>query len=408
MSNEPVQIVGSKILVVDDKQENLELLTSILEEEGYEIAFALDGMKAIEIATMYQPDLILLDVMMPGIDGFETCRRMKSLTELREIPIIFVTAKTDISDIVAAFEIGAVDYVTKPIKHEEIVARVATHIQLRKLLTIRDDLISQLRQKNVELENFSKLKDERLEESEKVSHLGELVGELTHELATPLGIINTAISTAMEKSKVLSNDLDNEKLSKTSLTNYLGVAKESFDISLSNLRYANQLVSSFKEIVVGEFSEARIEFDLKHFLEDIYFLMMPKIKRSPHQLEISCPSEIMLDTQSGALSQVIINLINNALNHAFDNDKPGAIIITAEVEGNTLTIKLSDNGQGIDEDKQDKIFEKYFSTKMGKGGSGLGLFITEKLVREKLNGEIKYQDNTPQGASFIISLPLRK
>ena len=126
MSNEPVFTKGSKILVVDDKKENLELMTSILEKEGYDVAFAMDGEKAIRVASLYQPDLILLDVMMPGIDGFETCRMMKSLNDLRDIPVIFVTGRVEVSDIVQAFQIGAVDYVTKPIRHEEICARVTT------------------------------------------------------------------------------------------------------------------------------------------------------------------------------------------------------------------------------------------------------------------------------------------
>ena len=408
MTETDIDISGAKILIVDDKKENLELLTEILEAQGYDIAFAQDGLKALEIATLFLPDLILLDVMMPGIDGFETCQRMKLITDLRDIPVIFVTAKADISDIVEGFKLGAIDYVTKPIRHEEIVVRVATHIKLRRLFTIRDDLIGQLRDKTIELKELATAKDKKLEETEKMSHLGELVGELTHELGTPLGIINTAVTTVIEKNSELENDVKQQKLSKSALEKYLLLSRESFDISLSNVRYANQLVTSFKEIVVGEFSEAKIKFELKHFLEDIFFLMMPKIKRSPHNIEINSPINIILDTQGGALSQVLINLINNALNHAFSDEVRGIIHINVSIKLDTVIIKVSDNGKGINAENQDKIFDKYFSTRMGEGGSGLGLFITQKLVEQKLHGEIKYESNKPQGACFYIYLPYKK
>ncbi|SFB82297.1 hybrid sensor histidine kinase/response regulator [Pseudoalteromonas denitrificans] len=408
MTETDIDVSGSKILIVDDKKENLELLTEILEVQGYDIAFAQDGLKALEVASLFLPDLILLDVMMPGIDGFETCKRMKLITSIRDIPIIFVTARTDISDVVAGFKIGAIDYVTKPIRHEEIIARVATHIKLRRLFTIRDELINQLREKNIELENLAKAKDKKLEESEKLSHIGELVGELTHELCTPLGIINTAVSTVIEKNKELESDVVAQKLSKSALENYLYVSRESFDISLSNVRYANQLVSSFKEIVVGEFSEIKTKFELKHFLEDIFFLMMPKIKRSPHSIEINCPRNIILNAQGGALSQVIINLINNSLNHAFNDEVKGAITINVSIKLENVIIKVSDNGKGINTEDEGKIFDKYFSTRMGEGGSGLGLFITQKLIEQKLNGEIRYETNKPQGACFYIYLPYEK
>jgi len=408
MTETDIDISGAKILIVDDKKENLELLTEILEVQGYDIAFAQDGLKALEIASIFLPDLILLDVMMPGIDGFETCQRMKLITSLRDIPIIFVTAKTDISDIVEGFKLGAIDYVTKPIRHEEIIVRVATHIKLRRLFTIRDELINQLRDKNIELKELAIAKDKKLEETEKLSHIGELVGELTHELCTPLGIINTAVSTVIEKNIELESDVKQQKLSKSALDKYLLLSRESFDISLSNVRYANQLVTSFKEIVVGEFSEAKIKFELNHFLEDIFFLMMPKIKRSPHNIEINCASNILLDTQAGALSQILINLINNALNHAFNDEIKGVIQINVSIKLDNVIIKVSDNGKGIDADNQSKIFEKYFSTRMGEGGSGLGLFITQKLVEQKLNGEIKYESNKPQGACFYIYLPYKK
>lgn len=407
MSNEPVFTKGSKILVVDDKKENLELMTNILEKEGYDVAFALDGEKAIRVASLYQPDLILLDVMMPGIDGFETCRMMKSLNDLRDIPVIFVTGRVEVSDIVQAFNIGAVDYVTKPIRHEEICARVTTHLQLRKLMTIRDQLISQLRTQNIDLERLAIVKDEQLERTEKLSHLGELVGELTHELGTPLGISNTAISTLADKNSKLCLDLVEGKLSKSNLKTYLDSSSEAFDIVQSSIGYANKLVSSFKQIVVGEFSEAKTEFELKPFLESIIHIMTPRLKRTDQHIEIACQDDVMVTGLAGALSQVLINLINNALIHAYDNNHTGTITMNVKIEGDSVVMSVKDDGKGMNSEESLKVFDKYFTTKMGEGGSGLGLFIVKNLVVEQLGGTIVCESTPGVGTCFTIGFPMK-
>jgi CheY-like chemotaxis protein/two-component sensor histidine kinase len=405
MSNTLITVKGSKILVVDDKQENLELLTQILESEGFEIAFATSGEQAIQIATIFLPALILLDVMMPGIDGYETCRRLKSLPGLKEIPVIFVTGKADINDVVEAYNVGGVDYVTKPIRHEEIIARVITHLQLQALISIRDELIFTLRSQNIEVEKLSRLKDEKLEKSEQFNHIGELVGELTHEVATPLGVINTAVSTVVERRKNLINKLEENQLSKKTLTDFIGISGEIYDIVLLNLGHAIHLVDSFKKIIVGEFSQNKTQFEVGAYLDDIKHILSPKLKRSNHQLEIECPEIIILCTESGALSQVLINLINNTLIHAFNDDQHGTIKVTANENPSSVILTVSDDGKGIEKKKQKNIFDKYFTTRQDDGGSGLGLYIVHKLVNDNLMGEINLKSTINQGSTFTITLP---
>src|SRR6266699_3479587 len=123
----------SRILVIEDEPANIQTLSSLLKERGYQINIATNGRQALEVLERIRPDLILLDIMMPEMDGFETCRRIKASTALREIPIIFLTAKTDTSDIVRGFELGAVDYVPKPFNAHELLARVNTHLTLAHL-----------------------------------------------------------------------------------------------------------------------------------------------------------------------------------------------------------------------------------------------------------------------------------
>ncbi|WP_028862128.1 hybrid sensor histidine kinase/response regulator [Psychromonas aquimarina] len=404
MNNNLVTIKGSKILIVDDKQENLELLTQILEAEGFEIAFAVDGEQAIKIANLFLPHLILLDVMMPGIDGFETCRRLKSLNDVKEIPVIFVTGKAGINDIVEAFNAGGVDYVTKPIRHEEILARVNTHLQLQALISLRDELISALRDQNIELEKMSSLKDEQLETAVQFNHIGELVGELTHEVATPLGIMNTAMSTLDEQRLTMMKQLDENHLSKKNLTDFIEISGEVSDIVNSNLNHAINLVNSFKKIVVGEFSHTKTEFVISTYLNDIKHTLLPKFKRCTHTLKIECAKPIVFTAETGALSQVLINLISNALIHAFSEEQNGSIQLVASETDDAVILDVIDDGKGLDESSLNKIFDKYYSTRSGKGGSGLGLYIVKKLVENNLNGNISVKSSLGNGTHFSISM----
>ncbi|MBT7937277.1 MAG: response regulator, partial [Nitrospina sp.] len=136
---------GMKILLVDDVIFNIEILLHTLKLRDYQISVANSGAKALELVPKIQPDLILLDIMMPEMDGIEVCRRLKDDESTRDIPIIFVTAKTGAEDVVEGFKVGGVDYISKPFRLEEVLARVETHLRLRKTLRDKDDLISELR-----------------------------------------------------------------------------------------------------------------------------------------------------------------------------------------------------------------------------------------------------------------------
>ena len=140
-----------KVLVVDDTPANIDVLRKMLSDEGYEISIALNGENALTLVEKSRPDLILLDVMMPGIDGFETCKRLKENSKTRGIPIIFVTAKTEVEDIVRGFQLGSVDYIAKPFKREEVISRVQTHLKIEQLLQERESMNKQLLQQNDEL-----------------------------------------------------------------------------------------------------------------------------------------------------------------------------------------------------------------------------------------------------------------
>lgn len=146
-----------KILVVDDNTANIDVLVTLLEMEGHEMNMATNGEMAIRVAEHIKPDLILLDVMMPDMDGYETCNILKSLSSTMDIPVIFVTAKKEIDDVVRGFKCGGVDYITKPFRQEEIVARVDTHLRLRRMAREQEDLINKLTVAQEEVRNLKEI-----------------------------------------------------------------------------------------------------------------------------------------------------------------------------------------------------------------------------------------------------------
>jgi diguanylate cyclase (GGDEF)-like protein len=156
MNQDNDDLLGMKILVVDDVVQNIEILLQTLKQKNYQLSFSDSGIKALDLAPKFKPDLILLDVMMPEIDGIETCRRLKADEVTRDVPIIFITAKTEIEDVIKGFEVGGVDYITKPFNLREVQVRVETHLRLRKVIRDKDNLISELKDTHEVLMNSAK------------------------------------------------------------------------------------------------------------------------------------------------------------------------------------------------------------------------------------------------------------
>ena len=187
--HDDTEATQAKILIVDDKAANLDLLREMLASLDHQIFFATSGAKALEIATSALPDLVLLDVMMPEMDGFETCRRFKQDETLREIPIIFVTARTDVDDLARGFAAGAVDYITKPVKQPEVQARVATHLHIQKLIAQQREHLAALEQARGELEALNDAKDKFL------SNLGREVSNSLAQIAGTSAAIRESANT---------------------------------------------------------------------------------------------------------------------------------------------------------------------------------------------------------------------
>ena len=399
------------ILLVDDLPTNNKLLDEILKIE-YNILTTTKGSEAIELANIHMPDLILLDIIMPELDGYEVCKILKRAEKTKKIPIIFVSAKNEDEDETYGLELGAVDYIVKPFSPAIVKARVKTHLELK---AHRDFLESQVDQFSNELvetnialkESMVQIQEaqEKLILSEKMASLGRLVASATHEINTPLGISITETSFLKTKTQKICDLFKNGKMKRSSFNEFLAVTSEALQIILSNLNRSADLIRSLKVIAVDQCNEEKRPFRMKEYMDDILISLRPYIKNTHHQVTVHCEPHIEINTYPGIISQIITNLMMNALMHGLEGVENGKITIDVSMTDNDICIIFSDNGVGIEDAHLEKIFDPYFTTKLGQGGSGLGLNIVKNLIHQKLHGSIEVHTQKYKGTRFIITLP---
>ena len=253
-----------------------------------------------------------------------------------------------------------------------------------------------------------KLTQQQLVEQEKMASLGELVAGVAHEINTPIGVGITAVSHMEESIVRLNKMFESGQLTKKEFTGMLGAIRESAEIVGSNLRRAADLVKAFKSVAVDQSSAELRQIELQSYINDILTSLRPKLKRTPHQIEVKINEPIELYCDPGVISQIITNLLMNSLHHAFSVDQVGHIIIAAHIIGGTLHITYSDDGNGIDESILERLFDPFVTTKRGQGGSGLGTHVIYNLVTQGLGGRIQCASEAGQGCRFEITLPMSK
>ena len=586
---------GQKVLIIDDDAASLGVISDYLRGSGFVALAARSGESGIEKARYVQPDIIFLDVLMPGINGFETCRRLKSEPATAEIPVIFMTALVEVEDKVKGFEAGAVDYVTKPFQSREILSRVRMQLKLsaltqelrhtnEELTTHRDRLeelvedrtaeiksvnlrmraeiverkqaeealakernllralidnlpdyiyvkdtqsrlllanaavvrshkaktldeilgtmdfgffpeevaqqfydgerkvfesgqpivnreeydidlrtgvrkwmlttkapfrdsqgkiaglvglsrdITELKQAqealqtlNAELErrveertleyqaanqalkeslDTLRAAQDRLVQAEKMAALGGLVAGVAHELNTPVGIGVTAASYLDQNTREFTIRYQEDRMTRSDLEKYLKTTGESAKIILKNLQRAAEHIRSFKRVAVDQTSDEKRVFNLKIYIDDLLLSLRPRLKRTQHTVTIHCPENLDILSYPGAFSQILTNFIINSLTHGFENIEQGAILLEITREGDLLTICYRDNGRGISLAERSRVFEPFYTTKRGQGGTGLGLHIVYNLVTQKLGGSIECESTPGKGITFLIQIPV--
>lgn len=255
------------------------------------------------------------------------------------------------------------------------------------------------------LEHNTQMQD-LLVQTEKVAALGRLVAGVAHELNTPIGNTVMSVSSLQEELRLIDREME-KGLRKSSLERFLEKSRQGLQIAERNCERAAELIGSFKHVASDQTSSARKKFDLGEMVDDVLLTLHPMLKRSPHTLETEVAEDLLMDSYPGTIGQIITNLITNALLHAWDDDQQGVISISvrrAEDEDRVL-IDVADDGRGIPESMRDKIFNPFFTTRMGQGGTGLGLNIAHNGARNILGGELRFESVMGQGTTFHLDIP---
>jgi signal transduction histidine kinase len=362
------------LLIVDDKPTNLKMLFTYLRSLNFKVLVAQNGSEALVRVARAHPDIILLDVMMPEMDGFETCRRLKASNKTCDIPVIFMTARTETVDKVKGFELGAVDYITKPVQQEEVLARVNAHLKLRKLQ-------KQLEKKNIELEKKNIELQDQNDELEAFSHT------VAHDLKNPLNSINGYLDYILED---FSSDLESEVLEVLQNVKQAGSKMVNIIDALLLLASSRHLNVAMEPLNMGEIV-THVQRRLSYMIDE-------------YQGDIIMPSD-WLTARGYApwIEEVWTNYISNGLKYG---GRPPLLKLGASSEANGyIRFWVHDNGQGISHDDQSSLFVPF--TRIGQArveGHGLGLSIVQRIV-EKSGGEVGVESQVGEGSRFYFTLP---
>lgn len=416
-----IDIEGATILIVDDIPANLSVMVDHLETNGFQVLVAQNGEEALQRSEFTHPDLILLDVTMPGMDGFEVCRRLKLNPATQQIPVIFMTALTDTGSMVAGFDAGAVDYITKPFKIAEVLARVNTHLAAQAMRR-------QLERRNAELSELNtklSMTQAQLVQSEKLASIGQLAAGVAHEINNPIGFVCSNVGTLKNYLERLFELLAAYQAAETMLNSpqlatMLRNLRERVELEL--LR--DDIPCLMNETKDGIFRVRKIVQDLRDFsrvdsTQDWQWTNLHQGIDSTLNIvgnEIKYKADIIKDYGQipdieclpSQLNQVVMNLAMNAA-QAIGPER-GKITIRTGVEGaegDQVWIEVADTGAGIPEENLSRIFDPFFTTKPIGQGTGLGLSLSYGIV-ERHRGRIDVHSEVGHGTTFRIVLPVRQ
>jgi signal transduction histidine kinase len=390
---------AKKILVIDDEEYIRDSVIGFLEDFGFEVLDAENGRIGLEVFDSRQPDLVLCDLRMPEMDGLEVLASVRHRNS--NIPIIIVSGAGNIADTVEALRLGAWDYIIKPIQDMNVLYH-AVNKALERADLIREkyryekDLEAVNLQLRTSLETLEKTRDQ-LVQSEKMAALGELVAGVAHEINTPVGVGVTAASFLDAKTHEVKKIYEAGELKRSELENYLQTVEEVSNSILINMERAAELVSSFKQVAVDQSSENRRQFNLKEYIDEILLSLRPRYKKTEHTIEVLCEADIELNSFPGAFCQILNNLIMNSLVHGFQQIEKGTITVNISRRGKNILFVYRDNGRGMGPEEREKVFDPFYTTMRGKGGTGLGMSIVFNLITQTLKGSIECESYQARG-----------
>ncbi|MDB9314114.1 response regulator [Spirulina sp. CS-785/01] len=380
------------VLIVDDNPTNLKVLSQTLMREGFDLAIATDGEEALEQIQEELPDLILLDVMMQGLDGFSTCSRLKANPDTQHIPVIFMTALSETVDKVKGLSLGAVDYITKPFEEADVLARVRVHLRLQQA---QQQIIAQ----------------------EKLASLGTLTAGVAHELRNPLNFVTNYAETALLSLEQLTQEPQNlastapEHLQKT-----LNTIQADIEAIQQHGQRAEKIIQSMMQLARSDGQETFQPTDINGLLEQSVQLAYHSFRANETGFTLTLQRDYQevgcIDAISGDLNRAFINIIHNAC-YALQQkqqslaspDFQPTLTLSTQKEDNTVIIRIRDNGFGIAEKTAEQIYNPFFTTKPPGAGTGLGLSLAYDIVVLQHGGSLTLNSVVGDFTEFTLVLP---
>ena len=403
------------VLIVDDTPTNISVLAQALRQAGLAIRIANDGASALEQVQKEQPSLILLDVQMPIMDGFETCRRLKADESTSHIPIIFMTALSDKASRIRGLSLGAVDYIAKPFEQDEVLARVRVHLELKHLT---ERLEYRVQERTEALQNAQV----QLVQQEKLATLGQLIAGVAHEINNPMACIANNVEPAREYIKDLTellslyrqhysepveaiSDLIEDREIEFALED-LPKLLDSMVLSTERIKNISTSLRNFSRVDSSE----KVPVNVHQGLESTLVILGHRIKALGNRPEINIVKRYgnVPDVQCfpSAVNQVFMNILANAMDALEDAAIPTITITTKQPESGWVTIEIEDNGPGLTEVIKQRLFEPLFTTKPIGKGTGLGLSISRQIIVERHQGRIDCISSPGAGCKFVLDLPV--
>lgn len=287
----------------------------------------------------------------------------------------------------------------------DITEKVSTETELKSLnILLEEKVANRTKELEKSIQNLQKAQ-KHLVESEKMASLGGLVAGVAHEINTPIGVSVTAASFLEDKTTDIVEKFTEGMVKRSEMVAYLTHAKQSSQSILLNLKRGANLIRSFKNIAIDQSNEIQRKFSIKNNIEQILLSLHNKLKKTQHEVVLNCSEEIEVNSYPGVFSQISTNLIMNSLIHGFENIPKGKIVFDITSTPQELIYIYSDNGRGMTEENIRKIFDPFYTTKRGHGGTGLGMHIVYNLVTQKLGGKIDCSGHANEGLSYIIRVP---
>ncbi len=374
------------ILIVDDQRFNIEVLSNLLDSD-YDLGIAMDGATALRLVKNYPPDLILLDVNLPDINGYEICRQLKADPVSANIPLIFLTGLSDETDEVTGLNLGAVDYIAKPFSPALVKARIANVLKLSH--SAREISLQQ----------------ERMAQQEKMVSLGMLMASIAHELNTPIGNVVLANSFMLEQMRDVDNHIEEGSLSLERFKKFSLEVGQSLQLVQRNVGRAVDLINSIKKIFNDDKEEVLSTVVVHKKVEEVILLNSAGLQGRSCVATVFGPQELKFRTYSKAFEQMIALLLEFSIKQTFQT-LPGQISIRFGFnETGELFLEYEDNGMGTVEDRVPLLIESSVYSSDLEHSLSLEIFGLYSLVKNRLKGSIQSYSVNERGIKYLVTLP---